>query len=295
MKKKTAGFLLTGAAAAAAAAVMVGRKRQQQADETDGTGKTVLITGASGGIGKELAFEFARHHFDIVAAARNKEKLEELKMELENSYQVKVTVIVKDLSDENAAKEIYEETKEAGITVDQLVNNAGAGKQARTVEADPDAMRDLLHLNAVSVTMLSRYFGQDMVKRGSGRIMNVSSMGAFIPDPYFNVYGPTKAYEMFLTEAMYGELQGTGVTVSALCPGPTKTNWAANAGKADSRIAKSPEKAARAGFIGMQEGQLIIIPDADYRAVRYLMRPLPAKLQARLIAGWQKGLIERNR
>ena len=193
------------------------------------------------------------------------------------------------------AKEIYEETKEAGITVDQLVNNAGAGKQARTVEADPDAMRDLLHLNAVSVTMLSRYFGQDMVKRGSGRIMNVSSMGAFIPDPYFNVYGPTKAYEMFLTKAMYGELQGTGVTVSALCPGPTKTNWAANAGKADSRIAKSPEKAARAGFIGMQEGELIIIPDADYRAVRYLMRPLPAKLQARLIAGWQKGLIERNR
>ncbi len=115
-------------------------------------------------------------------------------------------------------------------------------------------------------------------------------MGAFIPDPYFNVYGPTKAFEMFLTEAMYGELKGTGVTVSALCPGPTQTNWAANAGKSDSKIAKDPDAVARVGFIGMQKGQLIIIPDADYRAFRYLMRPLPAKFQAQLIAKWQQKL-----
>ena len=228
-------------------------QKDEEAQETDGTGQTVLITGASGGIGREMAFVFARHHFDIVAVARNAEKLAELKLELENSCDVQVTTIARDLSDESAAKEIFDQTQEAGIRVDQLVNNAGAGKQAKVIEADPDTMRDLIHLNVTSMTMLCHYYGKEMAAHGHGRILNVSSMGAFIPDPYFNVYGPTKAYELFLTEAMYGELKGTGVTVSALCPGPTQTNWAANAGKSDSKIAKDPDAVARAGFIGMQE------------------------------------------
>ena len=112
-------------------------------------------------------------------------------------------------------------------------------------------MRDLIHLDITSLTMLCRLFGHDMKERGAGKILNVSSLGAFMPDPYFNVYGPAKAYELFLTEAMYGELRGTGVTVSALCPGPTKTNWAANAGKADAKIAKDPRMVAEEGFKGM--------------------------------------------
>jgi len=191
--------------------------------------------------------------------------------------------------------DIYDEVCEKGITVDQLVNNAGAGKQAAVMEADPQVMRDLIHLDITSLTMLCRLFGHDMKERGAGKILNVSSLGAFIPDPYFNVYGPAKAYELFLTEAMYGELRGTGVTVSALCPGPTKTNWAANAGKADAKIAKDPRMVAEEGFKGMQAGQLIIIPDTDYKALRYIMRPLPAKLQAGIIAEWQKSLIRSGR
>lgn len=292
MKKKA--VWAAGLTAAAGTAVYAARQKKARAAETDGTGETVLITGASGGIGKELAFVFARHHFNVVAVARNAEKLEELKKDLEGHFEIQASIIPKDLSDENAAREIYEETRKAGIIVDQLVNNAGAGKESRVIDADPDTMKDLIHLNVTSLTLLSRYFGKDMADRGYGRIMNVSSMGAFIPDPYFNVYGPTKAYELFLTEAMYGELKGTGVTVSALCPGPTKTNWAANAGKADSKIAKSPAEVAEAGFVGMQEGKLIIIPDRDYRAFRYLMRPLPAKLQASAIAKWQKRLINKD-
>jgi Short-chain dehydrogenases of various substrate specificities len=191
--------------------------------------------------------------------------------------------------------DIYDEVCEKGIIVDQLVNNAGAGKQAAVMEADPQVMRDLIHLDITSLTMLCRLFGHDMKERGAGKILNVSSLGAFIPDPYFNVYGPAKAYELFLTEAMYGELRGTGVTVSALCPGPTKTNWAANAGKADAKTAKDPKIVAEEGFKGMQAGQLIIIPDADYKALRYIMRPLPAKLQAGIIAEWQKSLIRSGR
>lgn len=172
--------------------------------------------------------------------------------------------------------------------------NAGAGKQARVVDADPDTMRDLIHLNVTSLTLFSHYFGQRMAKRGYGRIMNVSSMGGFIPDPHFNVYGPAKAYEFFLTEAMYGELEGTDVTVSALCPGPTKTGWAKNAGKADAKIAKDSGKVAREGFLGMQQGQLVIIPDADYRTFHLLMRPLPAGFQAHAIAQWQRRLIAQS-
>jgi len=267
------------------------RHAEKSAEMTDGSGQTVLITGASGGIGRELATVFAEHNFDLVLAARNEEKLAESKRELEEKFSVHVMTIVKDLSDENSAAELYAEICKKGIFIDQLVNNAGAGKQAAVTDADPQIMQDLICLNIMSVTMLCRLFGHDMRERGFGRIMNVSSMGAFIPDPYFNVYGPTKAYELFLTEAMYGELHGTGVTVSALCPGPTKTNWAANAGKADARIAKDPRCVAQAGFIGMQAGQLIIIPDADYRVLRRVMQHLPAKMQARIIAGWQRSLI----
>jgi short-subunit dehydrogenase len=288
--------VLCGAAAAAAGAYAVKSSldARQKAENTDGTGKTVLITGASGGIGKAFAFEFASHHFNLVLAARNAEKLENLKLELENSYPVEVTVISKDLSDENAAREIYKEVREKGIFISQLVNDAGAGKQGAVTDVDPEIMQNLIHMNVTNLTLLCRLFGADMKAQGEGRILNVSSMGAFIPDPYFNVYGPTKAYELFLTEAMYGELRNTGVTVSALCPGPTKTGWASNAGKADSRIAKDPAQVAKEGFIGMQTGRLIIIPSADYRAFRRAMQFLPAKLQARMIADWQKSLISGN-
>ena len=292
--KKIAVLCSAAAAAAGAYAVKSSLDRRQKAEKTDGTGKTVLITGASGGIGRALAFEFAEHRFNLVLTARNAEKLENLKLELENSYPVEVTVISKDLSDENAAREIYKEVREKGISVSQLVNDAGAGKQGAVTDADPEIMQNLIHMNVTNLTLLCRLFGADMKEQGEGRILNVSSMGAFIPDPYFNVYGPTKAYELFLTEAMSGELHNTGVTVSALCPGPTKTGWAANAGKADSRIAKDPGQVAKEGFIGMQTGQLIIIPSADYRAFRRVMQFLPAKLQARMIADWQKSLISEN-
>lgn len=281
------GLAATGAAATTVSSVM----KSHEAQATDGTGKTVLVTGASGGIGKELARVFAAHHFNVIAVARNEQKLEALKSELEGLYGVSVMTIQKDLSSEGAAKEIFDEVDSAGIHVDQLVNNAGAGKQSPVVDADPDTMQRLIHLNVTAPTLLSRYFGGRMVECGGGRIMNVSSMGAFIPDPMFNVYGPTKAYELFLTEAMCGELEGTGVTVTALCPGPTKTNWASNAGKADSKIAKSPREVAETGFVAMQQGKLLVIPDADYRAFRHAMRLVPASLQTRAIARWQQGLI----
>ena len=294
MDKNKKHIAMIGGAGAIAGALIHKEVKTVKADQTDGTGRIALVTGASSGIGREIARIFAIHHFDLIIVARNAEKLGELKMEFENSYGVSVMTVKKDLSDANAAQEIYDELKQQDIVVDQLVNNAGAGLQSSVTDADPEAMKRLIDLNVTTPTMMCRLFGHDMVERDEGRILNVSSMGAFIPDPYFNVYGPAKAYELFLTETLSGELDGTNVTVSALCPGPTKTNWAANAGKADAKIAKSPESIAEAGFIGMQKGELIIIPNADYKAVRYIMRPLPAKMQAKIIAKWQETLIDDN-
>lgn len=257
-------------------------------------GQTALITGASGGLGKEFAVLFAQHGFNLVIVARNEEKLKTLAEDLSEQYQVKVKTIAADLSDEGGAEKVYDELKREGITIDQLVNNAGAGKQSSTVDADIDTLRGLIHLNVVSVTLFCRLIGADMVKAGHGRILNVSSLGAFIPDPYFNVYGPTKAFELFLTEAMYGELVGTGVSISVLCPGPVKTNWAKNAGKADSKAAKDPADIARAGFSGMQKGKLIIIPAPLYRLERAALGLFPATAKVRIIRKWQGGLIQKG-
>jgi short-subunit dehydrogenase len=159
--------LMTGvgiAGGAAASAYICSRVRKSKAENTDGTGRTVLITGASGGIGREMAFVFAKHHFDLVLVARNLQKLEELKKELEESCGVRVYLLSKDLSDENAAQEIYDEVGKEGITVDQLVNNAGAGKQDRVVDADPEAMRNLIHLNVTNLTG-----PVPLVRKGYGR------------------------------------------------------------------------------------------------------------------------------
>ena len=284
------GILLCAAGAAAGAAVY-GAAGRKKAMHTDGTGKTVLITGASGGIGKELAFIFAEHHFDLVLVARNEEKLREVQIELENSFGVSVTVIPKDLTDGKAPRELYDEISSRGLVIDQLVNNAGAGRVGTVTDTDASVMENLIQMNVTAVTVLCRLFGQDMVRRRSGKIMNVASIVAFTPDPYFNVYGPSKSYVLALTEAMRGELKGTGVTVTALCPGPTKTNWCASAGKKDSVNAVSAEKVAKAGFAGMQEGKLVVIPAADCVAYRIFMPLLPAALQTEIVALWQKSLI----
>lgn len=260
-----------------------------------GEGQTALITGASGGLGKEFAILFAKHGFNVVLAARSEDKLRVLAKKLSGYYKVDAAYITADLSTPDGAEKVYAELKEKHISVDQLVNNAGAGKQAKTVEADIDTLRGLINLNVTSPTLLCRLIGADMVKAGHGRIMNVSSLGAFIPDPYFNVYGPTKAFELFLGEAMYGELQGTGVSVSVLCPGPIKTNWAKNAGKADSKTAKDPKEVARAGFRGMQKGELLIIPAPIYQAEKAAIGLLPAETRVKLIRMWQGGLIKKNR
>lgn len=251
---------------------------------------TALITGASGGLGKEFARVYAENGYDLVIVARSEEKLNKIKSDFEKLYKIKVYVIADDLSDDGAAKRIFDRTKELGIEIDELVNNAGCGKMQTVADCDEQTLKDIITLNVTSVTLLSHYFAGDMSKRGHGKIMQVSSLGAFQPDPYFNVYGPTKAFELFLGATMYGELKGTGVTVSVLCPGPVKTNWANNAGKQDSSLAKDPYLIAKIGFEKMRKGRLVVVPTAIYKAERVLVSILPKKAVSRVIGKWQSGL-----
>lgn len=258
--------------------------------------ETVLITGASGGIGAEFAKIFAQRGFHLVLAARSEDKLKTFCRELEEKYGVKAEYIRADLSLEDGADRLWEEVKKRHLVIDQLVNNAGAGKAGRTTDMDPAVMKGLISLNVTSVTTLAALAGREMEKRRKGKILNISSTAAMFPDPYFNVYGPSKAFVLSLTEAMSGELSGSGVTVTALCPGPVRTNWAKNAGKAYPAMAAEPAKIAKAGYEAMQKGRLCVVPTPFTSAGTFLLTHfLPRQVRVAAGAWWQKLMIRKGR
>lgn len=289
-KRKTAGWFLAGAAAGIASYKIIRKKREENRDYS-GYGKTVLITGASSGIGMEFADVFAENGYDLVLTARSEDKLKSLAKDIEFNYPVNVDVIPADLSTPEGVDILYNTVKERGLQIDQLVNNAGAGTLGKTVDVDEKKLEEIIHLNITSVTLLCRLFGAEMKERHEGRILNVASLGAFIPDPYFNVYGPSKAYELYLTEAMSGEMRGSGVSMSVLCPGPVRTGFAKKLGKAESRFALTPREVALAGFYGMQNGELIIIPNWKFRLAKTAICHLPVRCRIEFIRTWQEHLI----
>ncbi|MBU5323066.1 SDR family NAD(P)-dependent oxidoreductase [Sarcina ventriculi] len=252
--------------------------------------KTALITGASFGLGFEFADIFAKEKYNLVIVARNKKKLEDVALELRKKYSIEVTIIVADLSNVNSPKRIYDEISEKGIKIDVLVNNAGSGKYGFFADSQDASSIDMINLNITSVTLLTKYFLTDMVKRHCGKILIVSSIGAFQPNPFGSVYGATKAYELLLAESLSGELINSGVTISALCPGPTKTEFATRAGKKDAKFAMDARTVALEGYKGMMQGKLIIIPSIKYKIEVFLAKLLPAKIIASYVGKWQQSL-----
>ncbi|MFN4994946.1 MAG: SDR family NAD(P)-dependent oxidoreductase [Bacteroidota bacterium] len=225
---------------------------------------TALITGASNGIGLELAKVHASKGGDLVLVARNKAKLDELKSTLEKEYKVKVYTIGKDLSATNAANEVYNETIRQNIQIDYLINNAGFGEFGLFTDTDWNKELQMINLNITTLTAFTKLYLQDMVKRRSGKIMNVASTAAFQSGPTMAVYFATKAYVLSFSEAVNNEVSDKGVTITTLCPGATESGFQAAAAMEESRLVKgrklpSSEEVAQYGYAAMMKGKTVAI------------------------------------
>lgn len=226
--------------------------------------KTALITGASSGIGLELAKIHASKGGNLVLVSRNKSKLDELKTELEEQFNVSVYTIGKDLSEPNSAQEVYTETNEQHIQIDYLINNAGFGGFGMLEETEWNKELQMINLNITTLTLFTKLYVQDMVKRRSGKIMNVASTAAFQPGPTMAVYCATKSYVLSFTEALSNEVSDKGITITALCPGATETGFQAAGGLDESELFKgkklpTAKEVAEYGYSAMMNGKTVAI------------------------------------
>lgn len=185
----------------------------------------ILITGASSGIGYEIANQLAEKAHNLILVARTESKLQQMQADLTNKYGILVQYFVADLSDMTAAKDLYKKVRDGNLLVSHLVNNAGIGNYGNFTETPLEEELSMIQLNISSLVVLSKLFAQDMVSRKSGRIMNISSLVAFLPMPYFSVYSATKAFVKAFSETLAAELEGTGVIVSSLYPGTVDTGF----------------------------------------------------------------------
>jgi short-subunit dehydrogenase len=223
-----------------------------------------LITGASAGIGYELAKVFAENGHDLILVARTQSKLEELAKLLVKSHPIKVKVLVKDLSKASDRNSLFDDLKNEELHVETLVNNAGFGLGGEFVKQDINRQLEMIQLNISALTHLARLFLPQMLEKKSGYILNVASTAAFVPGPLMAIYYATKAFVASLSEALASELQGTGVIVSALCPGPTKTEFQKVAEIQSSKLFDVGVMEARAvaefGYTQLIKGKVIAIP-----------------------------------
>ena len=253
---------------------------------------TALITGASGGIGEEIARLFADDGHNLVLVARSMEKLVLLAGELGLGHNVAARVIVSDLARPEAPQEIFDELQAAGVRVDVLVNNAGFGSYGPFAETDLRRELELLQVNIVALTHLTKLFLPAMIERKVGYVMNVASVAAFQPGPLMAVYYASKAYVLSLSEALANETRGTGVVVSALCPGPTATNFVAAAGmersKLFDRAVMDSRTVAEAGYRGMLAGERVVIPGFKNALVARAVGFLPRGMVMNVVRGIQE-------
>ncbi|MEM9059578.1 MAG: SDR family oxidoreductase [Pseudomonadota bacterium] len=245
--------------------------------------QVALITGASSGIGRELARIHAEAGGDVVAVATNAGRLEALKRELQDEFGVTVMAVVKDLTKAGAASELHQEIREAGVDVEVLINNAGFGGQGKFHERDWQSDLDMINLNVVALTELTRRFLPDLVARGSGRILNVSSTASLVPGPLQAVYYATKAFVTSFSNAISSELQGTDVTVTNLMPGATETGFAKTSGMEKTDLFASMVSArsvAADGYAGLLRGDLDVISGLSFsqRVMVSLARILPKRI-----------------
>jgi hypothetical protein len=246
-----------------------------------------LLTGASAGIGLELGRVFARHHHDLILVARRKEKLDDLAALWSKEFGVKAEAVVMDLADPAAPEKLHDATK--GREVDILVNNAGFGVNGPFEKTDLRRELDMIQLNVTALTHLTKLYLRDFAARGAGRILNVASTAAFQPGPLMAVYYATKAYVLSFSEALAEELRGTKITVTALCPGPTATEFQKVAAMEKSPLVRTfampaapvAEKAYRA----LMKGKRILVPGITNKLGVAALRVSPRGLVTRIVKG----------
>ncbi|MBU3196503.1 SDR family oxidoreductase [Clostridium algidicarnis] len=255
--------------------------------------KYTFITGATGGIGYELALVFAKNNHDLCLVARDIKKLREIKLHFENTYKIKVIIYEADLTLEKSIIEIYQDIKDNNIVIENIINNAGSGSFGRFHEVDKDKDLTMIDLNIKSLTYILKLFIPDLIKNGGGGIMNVASTAAFQSGPMMSVYYATKAYVLFLSGALRLELSPYNINVSTLCPGPTDTNFQSRAKVEKAKSAKgfmmTAESVAIGAYKDFKKGKEIIIPGFQNKVLVYGSNLLPRKLIHRIILKVNKG------
>jgi len=252
--------------------------------------ETVLVTGASSGIGRELARYFARDGSTCVLLARNEDALHALADELATAHGVDAHVLAADLSVPNVADEVAAQLRERGLTVDVLVNNAGFGERGLVADLDADRQVDMIQVNVTALTHLTRRLLPGMVERGRGGVLNVASTAAFQPGPYMSVYYATKAYVLSFSDGLVEEVAETGVTVTCLAPGPTRTAFIDRAAMNDARLMNlgatmPPETVAQAGHDGFRADRTLVVPGWPNKIAAFLVRFTPRSV-ARKLTAW---------
>lgn len=254
--------------------------------------KTALITGASSGIGLELARINAEKGNNLVLVARSTDKIEELKKEFEKKYGIAVYIISKDLSLLNSAAEVYTELKQQNIAVDYLINNAGFGDSGLFFESNWEKQEQMINLNITTLTHFTRLFLKDMVDRKSGKIMNIASTASFQPGPTMAVYCATKSYVLSFSEAISNEVKELGVTITALCPGATVSGFQAAASLEGSNLFEgkklpSSKEVAEYGYKAMMKGKVVVIHGLMNSimagSIRFAPRSLVVKIARKML------------
>jgi len=247
--------------------------------------ETALITGATSGIGYALSRIFAEKGYDLVLVARTEEKLNRISEEFSTRHGTHARAVPMDLTAPSAPEELHERLAVEGIQIDVLVNSAGIALHGKFSESSAERQRNLIQLNIASPTQLCRLFGADMAGRGNGRILNVSSTAAFQAGPFLSTYYASKAYLLLFSEALHREFKRDGVTVTALCPGPTRTEFFRRNDISRTRLDRSPlmmdaARVAEAGFSAMMAGKPLAIPGAMNKLLVFLVRLSPRRTAA---------------
>jgi hypothetical protein len=254
--------------------------------------RTALITGASSGIGLELAHLFARDGYRLVLLARNRNTLRQIGDDLQARYSVTVRIAPKDLAHPATPAELYQELQEAGIVLDVLVNNAGFGLAGAFQSTDWTLEAEMMQVNMVAATHLTKLF-LPQIRAREGKVLNVASTAAFQPGPFMSVYYASKAFLLSFSEALAEELDGTGITVTCLCPGPVKTNFQRRAYLEGRAMGNSPllvdvREVARIGYEGMKRGQRIVIPGWKNRVGVEMLRISPRAMVTKVVRRLQE-------